>query len=304
MRYGLLFRLTALTLISATLNGCLATNMTADIAQGEVLEEVDSFVLTASVNAYDITRGWGSGHVRTLSIPRRALPTDCESARFFLNDSAHELKIAEPARANRVTNMRPPLADGSFPPCALLVSYGTFAEPSTLEGVAVTSSTQLIATGERQQPQPVAWALVPVALVADIYIYIGAVLTLPIWAPIGYLWEKSAAKRKLKQKENERSVLPPLVAACWTTIDSEMKKAGPPDPDHKFTGFEWTPGVESAYAFITADEAFSDDKPVPIDARVTLRQGRVAFRSLWTGADAECGLRSGDVVATRVNLLK
>ncbi len=57
------------------------------------------------------------------------------------------------------------------------------------------------------------------------------------------------------------------------------------------------------------NEVFSDDKIVPIDTRVTLSQGRVRFLienkgSIWTDADIECGLRSGDVVATCVKLRK
>ena len=111
----------------------------------------------------------------------------------------------------------------------------------------------------------------------------------------------SEGVEKSRMKE-AKSALPPPVAACWTAIDSG--KAAP------FSRSEWTPGKENAYVLTTADEVFSNDNPVPIDARVTLRQGRVLFSIIgrpvysWTEADIECGLRAGDVVATRVMLRK
>jgi hypothetical protein len=189
------------------------------------------------------------------------------------------------------------------------VTYGSFSEQPALEGVAITSATGLVATGERRQPHPVAWSLVPAAIVADIYIFVVALVTIPIWAPIGLLMENRAAKREREAKEEKKSVLPRPVAACWTSIDNVMGKVGLSNPDHSFVGFEWAPGLESAYALTPVNEVFSDNKPVPIDSRVTLRQGRVQFNienkgSLWTDGDVECGLRADDVVATNVKLRK
>jgi hypothetical protein len=274
------------------------------IAMGEPKEGV-YIALSASVNAYEITRWWGYDQ-DTLSIQRCDLPAGCYTARFFLNDSAHELQIAQPASANWVTGVRPLLPDDSYPPCALLVSYGSFSEPRALEGVAVTSAAGLVATGERKQPVPAAYALVPVGIVADFYLFVGAVVTMPVWAPIAIMSQSSAANEKREAK----GALPPSVAACWTAIDSAMGKGGSSNPDQPFVGFEWVPGRENAYVLTTANEVFSDDKPVPIDARVTLSQGRVRFLiknggfPLWTDADVECGLRAGDVVATCVKLRK
>jgi hypothetical protein len=94
---------------------------------------------------------------------------------------------------------------------------------------------------------------------------------------------ESVEKSRLKEV---KSALPPPVAACWAAIGSGQSN--------------WTPDIENAYVLTTAGEVFSDDNPVPIDARVTLRQGRVRFTGDWTDADFECGLRAGDVVATRV----
>lgn len=304
---GLLSCLTALALLSATLPGCLATSMIEKSAMGEPKEGV-YFALSASVNAYEITRWWDSGQ-ETFSVPRRDLPTGCDTARFFLNDSAHELQIAQPASANWVTGVRPLLPDDSYPPCALLVSYGSFSEPPALEGVAVTSAAGLVATGERKQPNQAAWAVMPVGIAADFYLFVGAVVTMPVWAPIGLMSESSAANEKREQEAEAKGALPPLIAACWTAIDSAMEKGGSSNPDQPFVGFEWVPGRESAYVLTTANEVFSDDKPVPIDARVMLSQGRVRFLfenkgSLWTDADVECGLRAGDVVATCVKLRK
>jgi len=305
MKCERLSRLTAITLIGTMLNGCLAADMVGELALGEGPDKAESFVLTRSENAYEINLRWSTGGDKTLSIPRRDLPTGGEGACFFLNDATRELQIAQPVNANWVTGNRPPQPDDSYPPCAILVSFGAFSEPPALEGLAVTSATGLIATDELKKPQPAAWALLPVALGADVFIFVWALVTMPVWGPIGILWEKNAEKRDLESKEKEKGVIPSPVAACWTAIDDEMKKSRYSNPDNGFIGFEWISGRQNSYVVTTADELFSDDKPVPIDLRVALRQGRVQFfRSLWTDSDVECGLQSGTVVATRVKLLK
>lgn len=303
----LLSWLSALALLSVTLPGCLATSMIEKSAMGEPKEGL-YFVLSASVNTYEITRLWDTGQ-EALSVPRRELPAGCETARFFLNDSTHELQIASPTTINWVTGVRPPVPDDSFPPCALLVSYGSFSEPPALEGVAVTSAAGLIAKSERKQPNPAAWALVPAGIAADFYLFVGGVVTMPVWAPIGLMSESSEANEKHEKKVEAKSTLPPPVAACWTAIDSAMEKGGSSNPDQPFVEFEWVPGRENVYVLRTVNEVFSEDKIVPIDTRVTLSQGRVRFLIenkgfIWTDADIECGLRSGDVVATSVKLRK
>jgi hypothetical protein len=299
--------LTAIVLLSATLPGCLAGAIIEKTAMGEPKEGV-CFALSTSLNTYEITRWWGSGQ-ETLSVPRSDLPAGCDTARFFLNDSVHELQIAQAANANWVTGVRPPLPDDSYPPCALLVSYGSFSEPQALDGVVVTSAAGLVATSDRKQPNPAAWALMPAGIVADFYLFVGGVVASPVLVPIAIMSESSAANEKLKQKAEAKSALPPLVDACWTAIDSAMEKGGSSNPDQPFVEFEWVPGRENAYVLTTANEVFSDDKPVPIEARVTLSQGRVQFRienrsPLWTDADVECGLQAGDVVETCVKLRK
>lgn len=313
MRRGLLYRLTALALLSATLPGCLATSWVEKTAGGEP-KEAGHFVLSASANSYEITRWWGAGPdtyqgMETVSVPRRDLPAGCETARFFLNDSAHELKIAQMVSANWVTAGRPPLPDDSYPPCAILVSYGSFSEPPPLEGVAVASAAGVVTRGERRHPHPVAWTLLPVGIAADVYIFLGALVTMPVWGPIGLMQEHGATKREREAKENGKGRLPLPVAACWTAIDSALKNGGGSNPVQPFVEFKWTPDVENAPVTATADGVFSDEQPVPIDARVRLRGGRVRFQvkhsdSLWTDADAECGLLAGAVVATRMILRK
>lgn len=306
-RRRLMSSLIALALLTTTLAGCLAISLIDTIARGEP-KEAGHFALSVSDNAYEITRWWDSSH-KTFCISRRDLPEGCDTARFFLNDSAHELQIAQPATAEWVTRERPPLPYDSYPPCALLVSYGSFSEPPALEGVVVTSAAGLVTTSESQQPHPAAWALAPVGIVADIYIFIGALVTAPVWGPIGIMWENSAAKREQEAEAKAKAALPPPIAACWTAIDSEMEKGESSNPDQPFVGFDWNTSRENAYVLMTVNEKFSEDKPVAIDARVTLRQARVKFRidSLgfrWTDADVECGLRAGGVVATRVKLSK
>jgi hypothetical protein len=136
-----------------------------------------------------------------------------------------------------------------------------------------------------------------VAGVVEGYAIVGALWTSPIWGPIAYM------NREEKRKEKEKSVLPEPVATCWAAIDDEMKKGELSDLDIKFVGFEWSSEIENAYVHTTASELFSEDKPVPVDSRVTLHQGRAEFRSLWTDVDVECGLQSGNVVSIRVKPL-
>ena len=186
-------------------------------------------------------------------------------------------------------------------PCAILVSYGSFSEPQVLEGVAVASASGLITTDERKESNPAAYALMPAALVVDTYMFCGALLTVPALVPAALIMQNRAAAGK--------AALPAPVAACWTAIDNEMRKDRTSNPDLPFMGFEWAPDRENAYSIAPVDELFSEDEPLPVDARVTLGQGRVGFwigsgRSLWTDADVECGLLAGEVVATRVHLRK
>lgn len=303
---GWLSRLTALTLLGAACSGCIATDIIGKKAEGEP-QKAATFILTASEGGYEVTRWWGGGQ-ETLSIPRRDLPAGCETARFFLSDSAHELSITEAASATWVTEAAPPLPDNSYPLCSLLVSYGSFSAQPALEGAVVTSPTGIISTGERRTPQPAAWALAPAAIVADTFLFLGALVTLPIWAPIGLLSENVEQKHALEIKEKDKGALPAAVAACWTAIDREME-AGSTSQAKKFVGFKWVPGTEHAYTLTTDNRTFSVDSPVPVDTLVILRRGLVQFRSgemgfLWTAADAECGLLSGEVVATEVRPLK
>jgi hypothetical protein len=127
---------------------------------------------------------------------------------------------------------------------------------------------------------------------------------MPVWIPIGLIWEYSETKGVHEAKDKEKAALPLQVAACWTEIDRLIK-----DKLIPFVGFKWDSGKESSYVLLASNKIFSDDKPVPIDSEVTLRHGRVQFnidgmRLLWTDADVECGLRTDDVVATRVMLRK
>ena len=122
------------------------------------------------------------------------LSAGCDTARFFLNDSAQELQIAQPTIVSWVAGVHTPLPDESYPPCALLVSYGSFTGPPALEGLAVTSAGGLVGISERKQPHPAVWVPFPVGIAADFYIFIGAVVTMPVWAPIGLLFVYNSAK--------------------------------------------------------------------------------------------------------------
>ncbi len=305
------FYLTIYALLSATLTGCLAASWVEATAKGEP-KDAGVFALGTKGNAYEITRWWGASQSppqgkETLIIPRRNLPVGCDTARFFVNDSVHELQIAQQESANWVTADRLPLSGNGYPSCTLLVSYGSFGEPA-LEGVAVSDAMGLVAKSERRQPHPAAWALLPVGIVADVYIFLGALVTMPVWAPIGLLMEKNSAKSEKETKDKEMASLPAPVAKCWRAIDKSLDKSMTSKPDQPVR-FKWAPEIDNAYNLAAVNEVFSDDKPVFIDTRVTLRQGCVQFPIknmdfIWTDADVECGFRAGDVVSTRVQLRK
>jgi hypothetical protein len=293
--------MTVSTAFLLMLTGCIAGSIIPSVVKGEP-KKAANFSLSVSDNNYEIKREWNdenSYQSETLRISRDALPAGCKTARFFLTDSAHELLIGHPQDANWLTQDGLPLPDDGYPPCALLVSYGFFPGPPALEGVVVTHAAGLVKTSNRKQPHPTAWALLPAAAVAEIYVYCAAALASPVLLPVGIGWVKYDEKAKAKAK----AALPRPVAACWTAIDVEMKKGG--SPDQPFSYFEWDPAGENAYDLKTVTEVFSDDNPVAVDTRVTLRQGRAAFgASVWTDADIECGLMSGEVLTTRVNLHK
>jgi hypothetical protein len=210
-----LIYLTIYALLSAALTGCVAASWVEATAKGEP-RGAGIFVLGTKGNAYEITRWWGANQSasqgkETLIISRRNLPAGCDTARFFLNDSAHELQIVQQQSASWVTADRLPLAGNGYPPCTLLVSYGSIGVPA-LEGVAVSNATGLVAKSERLQPHPAAWALLPVGIIADVYIFLGALVTMPVWAPIGLLMEKNTAKSEMETKEKAMASLPAPVA--------------------------------------------------------------------------------------------
>jgi hypothetical protein len=296
MQVGWLSRIIVIVILAAMLNGCASLAVSQKIATREEPQEFKVFLLTADEKDYTVSRWWGTDY-ETVTISRRDSPAGCETTRFFLNDSTHELRMMEPVSAPWLTGVTPPLPDESYPPCALLVSYGSFSGPPELEGVAVTSSTGLVAKGERPSPHPAIWALTPAAMMVEGYAMVGAFWTFPVWGPIAFMSGQN--------KEKERSVLPSPVTACWTAIDDKVENGWFYDLNIKVTGFEWTSEIENAYvlstATSTANELFSDDNSVPIDSKVTLHKGHIHFSSVGADVDVECGLQSGKVVAIRVN---
>jgi len=241
--------------------------MTSLKAEGEDPQKTEDFVLTASIDAYQITRTPSSSQ-EILVISRSDLPDNCEVGHFFLNDLSNELKIAEPSRPLWVSETSPPSPDDHYPPCAILVSYGTFSEPIKLKGVAVTTSSGLIASQDLPPPQPAFYALLPFAVAADFYIVIGAVITLPIWAPIGLWWAKSQENTQSEMKEREKRGLPASISACWTAIDAQMEKEGSFENLHKF---EWSPKFDDSYLIRNANKPFNEDGALPVEELITLR---------------------------------
>jgi hypothetical protein len=279
------------------------SHFTGDLAQGEGYQEINTFILTSRDNDYVISRGWGSiNYFRTITISRSNLPTGCTFARFFLNDIDHELKVGHGGTSNWENWERPPLPDDSYPPCTLLITLGTFSRPPVFNGVAVTSSAGLVAKDDIAKPQPVAWLLLPAEIVVDTYLFIGAgagaIVTMPILLPYA-----SYKNNELKKKMDE---LPPSIKACKIAIDEQLDKNGSPYSE-AYTTFSWFPIHDNSYVDTKVDELFSDNEPIPIDSRVVLYKGNVNLLShpnMLTDAEGECGLQSGKIVATRVNVLK
>jgi len=288
---GRLLQLTAIVAFVAMLNGCISLAASEKIASREEPQDVKSFLLTADESSYTVSRWWNKDY-ETVAIPRRDLPAGCETARFFLNDTSHELRIAIPASSPWVAGKYPPLPDDNYPPCALLISYGYFSGPPELEGVVITSSTGLVANDERQRPQPAIWALAPAGMIVEGYAMVGATLTLPIWGPIAYF----SAEEEKTSKEQAKSKIPPPVTACWNSIDDKLQNGWIYDMNIQITGYEWIPENESAYTLTPVNEPCGDDNATHVDTRVTLHNGLVRFRSLEAKADIECGLQSGNVV--------
>lgn len=293
-------------LFYVTLPGCLSSGVAEQAFKGEP-QGGATFVLTVSDNVHEINRFWeisGLTRVKTVSIARSDLPAGCDTTRFFLNEMSNELQVARLAYTNWNTGAgKPPYPDEIYHPCSLLVSYGSFLEMSESEGVFITGVKGLVATGKMQKPHPVATsALAPVGMVAEGYLWMGVLVASPVLLPAALIWEDN----KLQQKEKARGTLPEPVGACWAAIDSVIKDGLA--SDQPFVYFMWVPDSENSYVLRTEDEVFSDDKPLLIDTRVTLKNGRVQIQpintNLWTDADVECGLQAGAVVATFVKLCK
>jgi hypothetical protein len=307
LRYRQLTFLAVLILLCITTYGCLATSAMEQIAEGE-MKGGKYFILTVNDGEYEIIRLWHPSRRRTVSIKRSDLPAGCTKARFFLNELSTELLVARISYASWITGTKPPLPDERYPTCAMLVSYGSFSELPESEGVFITSIAGLVATGNREEPHPAAWALFPVSTAADFYLMVGGTLALPVLLPTAFILENQDNQLKEKTK-NE---LPDSVVSCWAAINDaiEKRETSSEYPLH-LVRFEWKPVSENSYEQTSEAGIFSIDQPVLIDAKATLFHGSILFyptdyslHSFWTDADVECGLKDGNVVATYVRLYK
>lgn len=301
-RHRWFLRLTTLVTLCAMLSSCLSPKLIE-----EEPKSIKTFVLTADEKNYKISRQWYSLLAKqcqeNLTIPRNELPSDCKTARFFLNDSTRELRIAEPTFSRWVTGEPLPVLDNNYPPCSLLVTYGSFSGPPPFEGLAVISTKGLLAKDQRKIPRPADYALFPVAATGELFaieaFMLLSFITLPILLPVALISEKKHRQRK----EEEKKALPLAVAACWRAIDEEMENGGSTNPSKKFSGFDWNSKTENSYTLTTANEVFSEGNPLPIDSRVVLHQGKVNILSIPTSVDIVCGLHAENVIATQLNFL-
>lgn len=254
--------------LAATLSGCISLDVSERVATREEPAAAKTFLLTADDSAYTVSRWWPDDY-ETVTVKRQDLPADCPTPRFFLNDPEHELRLSAPATSPWVTGTTPPCPDDSYPPCALLVSYGHFSGPPELEGVAITTRSGLLAKGERIRPHPAVWALTPVAMVAEGYAMVGATLTLPLWGPYAYF----SGENEEARVKDERSRLPAPVTACWVAIEEKAYSGWSYVENIPVSGFTWSSAKEGAYT-LEAGAAPGGSDRAAVDARVTLHRGR------------------------------
>ncbi|WP_303723051.1 hypothetical protein [Malonomonas rubra] len=131
------------------------------------------------------------------------------------------------------------------------------------------------------------------------YAMIRVTMTLPVWGPVLYMYGKN-----LKTCwERYPSKLPPQVTDCWAAIDNNLKNGWFYDANIKVTLFECSPESEKVYVLKSVGKPSNDEDLSLIDTKVTLYKGGLVFLSQKAEVEVECGIRSGDVVAIRVEPL-
>ena len=286
--------------------GCIATGLLEQAAVGEPAGRT-YITLTTNREEYQLHRSsQGSFVDRSLPLPRKALPAECGgSARFFLNGPEEEIAIGAWSTTAPLSADRAPHPDDRYPPCTVLVAYGTFADIIPAGGVVATLPAGVLAIDALRPGYPVLYVLWPAAFIADIYLGIGAgVASLAAAIPVLFTI-KAMDYQARATREKQGAGLPPSVASCWLAAESGMKSFTLPEPAGRFDTFQWDPDVANAYTLDGTPGPFGPDEPIAIDERIALDGARVqvhGFSALWTDAQFVCGLLEGKIVATSLAL--
>lgn len=275
-------RLTVLTLapVVLLLPGCIATALVERTARGDpagdvavqLLVQGDRYVLEHWPATDDASAR--QGYPPRLTVARAALPAGCPAARF-----GHAGPDGWTALAPGSVRVIPAGPAPPSPACGVTVARD---DAGTL---VVTGPAGELARDVPAPPRPTAWALAPVAIAVDTWVFLVAAVTSPVWGPAAIGWNHVRGKRGAARDADLVATLPATVAACREALRAMATAA---DPVRRF---DWLPVAPATYR---AD-----------DAVVTLAGARlaVAFQAdRWTDASGSCDLAGGTVTATRLQL--
>jgi hypothetical protein len=274
-------RLTALLLAPVVLlPGCIATGLVERTARGDpagdvavqLLVQGDRYVLEHWPAADDASAR--QGYPPRLTLARTALPAGCPAARF-----GHAGPDGWTALAPGTVRLIPAGPAPPAPACGVTVARDDAGH------LVVTGPGGELARDVPAPPRPAAWALAPVAVVVDTWVFLVAAVTSPVWGPAAIGWNHVRGKRDQARDADLVATLPVAVAACR---DALRATATATDPVRRF---DWLPVPPATYQ---AD-----------DAVVTLAGAQlgVAFQAdRWTDASGHCDLASGTVTASRLQL--
>lgn len=262
------------------LQGCVATALVERTARGapagdvavQLLVQGDRYVLEHWPAADEASAR--QGYPPRLTLARAALPADCPAARFGHAGPAGWTPLA-PGTVQVVTADPAPAP----PPCGITVARDDRGS------LVVTGPGGELARDALAPPRPAAWALVPVAIAVDSWVFLVAAVTSPVWGPVAIGWNHFRGKRTRARDADLVATLPAPVAACREALRASATAA---DPVRRF---DWLPVEPASYRLD--------------GGQVTLAGARlaVAFQAdRWTDASGTCDLAGDTVTASRLQL--
>lgn len=266
--------------LALLLGGCIATSVLERMARGDPVGDVAVRLLVQGPTY--VLEHWPAadesytrqGYPPRLTVARAALPPGCPTARFGRAGPAGWEPLA-PGDVQVVTAGPAPPP----PPCGVTVTRDDRGS------LVVTGPAGELARAVRAPPRPAALVLAPAAIAADTFVFLTALVTVPVWAPVALGWNHVALKRATADEAEALAGLPADVAACRAAVRAVATAA---DPVRRF---DWLPLAPAAYQASVG--------------QVTLAGARLAVAGQpdrWTDASAECDLAGGSVTASRLRL--